>query len=264
MNIGPGALPYTYLTITAQGVEPTVGGVVEESRLTIFVNGQELATLMCSPTDQEALAVGFLYTEGVIRSLDDLRLVRLNAVGTAVDIFLRRDAFEPPRRVILTSGCGRGVTFQRHLEACPPLNTHFAVDPEVVFARMRDLKGAARLYNAVRGVHTSVLATPDEVLLMAEDVGRHNTMDKLAGKALLRGLDPSGCLVLTSGRISSEMLNKARQMNIPLIASHTSPTSLAVQLAQAWNMCVIGYVRQGSLRVYTHPERLNLPECQIK
>ncbi|MFN8373580.1 MAG: formate dehydrogenase accessory sulfurtransferase FdhD [Anaerolineae bacterium] len=94
--------------------------------------------------------------------------------------------------------------------------------------------------------------------MSAEDVGRHNAVDKVAGKALAQGLDTRDCLLLTSGRISSEMLGKARRMAIPIVASRTSPTSITLQLAQAWNICVVGYVRQGGMRIYTHPQRLGI------
>ncbi len=254
----PGALPFTYLTIDNDRVEAVDGGVVEETRLSIFVNAQELATVMCSPLDQEALTVGFLFNEGVIESLDDIRLLRPNATRTTVDVFLNRSAFTPPRRMVLTSGCGGGVTFQDLWQTHPALETDFATTWEVIVSLMRTLKGEARIYNQVRGVHTSLLGDESGMLVSAEDIGRHNTIDKVAGKALLGGIDTRDTILLTTGRISSEMLNKARQMGVPVVASHTSPTSLTVALAEAWNICVIGYVRQHSLRLYTHPQRLGL------
>lgn len=256
----PGAIPYRYWTVSDHHVEMTEGGVIEESLVTIYVNGQELATVMCSPLEQEALALGFLYNEGVIQSIDEVALVRANLARTVVDVFLNRSDFEPPRRMVLTSGCGGGVTLQHLTEAYPALDTDFAITSQVILQRMRDLQSAARLYNQVRGVHTAVLATQDRLLVSAEDVGRHNAIDKIAGKALMAGIDTRDCIILTSGRISSEMLGKARRMGVPLVASRTSPTSISVRLAQAWNMCVVGYVRQGSMRVYTHPQRLGLVE----
>lgn len=256
----PGALPYKYWTVLNDEVEVTDGGVIEEGLVSLYVNGQELATLMCSPIDQESLALGFLYNEGVIQALDEVRLIRANVARSVVDIFLTRPDFDPPRRMVLTSGCGGGITLQTLTETYPGLTTDFATTPQVIFDRMRDLQGSARLYNLVRGVHTAVLCDPDRLLLSAEDVGRHNTIDKLAGQALRTQLDTRNRLLLTSGRISSEMLGKARRMGIPLVASRTAPTSIAVRLAQAWHICVIGYVRRGRMQVYTHPERLGLLE----
>jgi FdhD protein len=256
----PGAQPYTCWTVHDEHAEQTELGVIEESLITIYVNGQELATVMCSPIEQEALALGFLYNEGVIQSLDEVGLVKANVARTVVDVFLKHDHFDPPRRMILTSGCGGGVTLQHLTESYPALKSNFTATPAIILQRMRDLQGAAKLYNQVRGVHTAILGDNEKLLVSAEDVGRHNAVDKVAGKALMQGLNTTDCLILTSGRISSEMLGKARRMGVPVVASRTSPTSITLRLAQAWNICVVGYVRQGSMRVYTHPQRLGLPE----
>jgi FdhD protein len=255
-----GALPYTYWTVLDDKVSLTDGGVIEEGLISLYVNGQELATLMCSPIGQEALALGFLFNEGVIQSLNEVRHVRANIARSVVDVFLTRADFDPPRRMVLTSGCGGGITLQVLSDTYPALETDFATVPQTLFDRMRDLQGAAHLYNAVRGVHTAILADNDQLLLSAEDVGRHNTIDKLAGQALQMKLDTRDRILLTSGRISSEMLTKARRMGVPLVASRTAPTSIAIKLAQAWNICVVGYVRRGRLQVYTHPYRLGLIE----
>lgn len=258
MEYEPGAQPYTCWTIQADHAEPTETGVIEEALISIYVNGQELATVMCSPIEQEALALGFLYNEGIINSLNDVALVQPNKTRTVVDVFLTHDNFEPPRRMILTSGCGGGVTLQQLTEAHPALVSDFHTVPRTILDRMRDLQSAAHLYNQVRGVHTAILGNTEKLLVSAEDVGRHNAVDKVAGKALQVGLETHDSLLLTSGRISSEMLGKARRMGVPVVASRTSPTSISLRLAQAWNICVIGYVRSGSMRVYTHPQRLGL------
>ncbi len=255
----PGAIPYTYWTVGHDHAEPTEGGVIEEALVSIYVNGHELATVMCSPLDQEALAVGFLYNEGVIDSLDEVGLVQVNGTGTGVDVFLRQATFEPPRRMILTSGCGGGISLQDLTATHPPLHSKLTIEPQTIFQRWEDMNGVARLYQQVRGVHTSALATEDEILVASEDVGRHNTIDKIAGKALQLQLDTRDRMLVTSGRISSEMLSKARRMGVPIVASRTSPTSITLDLAQAWNICVVGYVRRNSMRVYTHPHRLGLP-----
>ena len=153
--------------------------------------------------------------------------------------------------MILTTGCGGGVTGQMLSESYPALESDFVTTPATVSKLMRQLQGAARLYNAVRGVHTAVLGDETGLLVSAEDVGRHNAVDKVAGQALLDGIDTRDRILLTSGRISSEMLGKARRMGVPIVASRTAPTSITVELAVAWNICVIGYVRQGGMRVYT-------------
>ncbi|MFN8380179.1 MAG: formate dehydrogenase accessory sulfurtransferase FdhD, partial [Anaerolineae bacterium] len=256
-----GALPTHCWTVHEDRAEYDEIGVIEEALVSIFVNGQELATIMCSPLEQEALALGFLYNESVIESADEIGLLQANVARTAVDVILKRSDFDPPRRMILTSGCGGGVTLQHLTEQYPPLESDLVAAPSDILQRMRDLQGAARLYNQVRGVHTAVLANREQLLVSAEDVGRHNAVDKVAGKALQSGIGMRDGLLLTSGRISSEMLGKARRMGTPIVVSRTSPTSISLKLAQAWNICIVGYVRQGSMRVYTHPQRLGLPEA---
>lgn len=252
----PGAQPYTYWTYDQQQITQTEGGIAVESRLTVFVNMQEIATIMCSPIAQEALALGFLHNEGMIQTLAEVKLMQLNSTGTTIDIFLDRSDFTQPRRLVLTSGCGGGVSFQDWQANYPPLDSSFTATPEIIFQLKRAMHGAEKLYKQVRGVHTVVLGASDGLILSAEDIGRHNTIDKIAGKALLNDIETRDRILITSGRISSEMLIKARMMGVPLVASHTSPTSKTVHLADRWGICVVGYVRQGKMRIYTHPERL--------
>lgn len=255
-----GALPYSYHVVEGDSVSRVDGGVIDERLVTVYVNGEELATVMCSPLKLEAMAVGFLFNERVIETYDEIGLVQCNVTDTVIDVLLRRNDFSPPRRMILTSGCGGGVTWQQLSDVHPALETDFTVSPSIVLERMRDLKGAARLYNLVRGVHTAVLSEPSQLLFSAEDVGRHNAVDKVAGQAVMAGISTTNCILLTSGRISSEMLGKARRMQIPLVVSRTAPTSITLQLAQAWNICVVGYARRGGMRIYTHGWRLGLSE----
>ena len=253
-----GALPITYQLIEGQDLRQVEGGVIDESLLSIYINGESLATMMCSPLQLEALTVGFLYNEGLIDSAAEIGLLQLNQTRSVADVILTRDEVRLPRRMILTTGCGGGVTGQVLSASYPALESDFVTTPAVITRLMRQLQGAARLYNAVRGVHTAVLGDEGGLLVSAEDVGRHNAVDKVAGQALLDGIATPDRILLTSGRISSEMLGKARRMGVAVVASRTAPTSITLELAEAWNICVIGYVRQGGMRVYTHGWRLGL------
>lgn len=253
-----GALPITYQLIEGDQARQVEGGVIDESLLSIYVNGESLATMMCSPLQLEALTVGFLYNEGLIDSAAEIALLQLNQTRSVADVILTRDDPQLPRRMILTTGCGGGVTGQVLSQSYPALESDFVTSPAVISRLMRQLQGAARLYNAVRGVHTAVLGDETGLLVSAEDVGRHNAVDKVAGQALLDGIETRDRILLTSGRISSEMLGKARRMGLPVVASRTAPTSITVELAEAWKLCVIGYVRQGGMRVYTQGWRLGL------
>ena len=130
------------------------------------------------------------------------------------------------------------------------------VSAEQIDQGMRQLLAAAELYRVTRGVHTSGLSDGDKLLAVAEDVGRHNTVDKLWGACLLHGIDTAGQIMLATGRISSEMLNKAAKMRVPVVASRTSPTSLSVRLAWEWNITLIGYARGTRFNVYAAAWRL--------
>lgn len=253
-----GALPFTYQVVEGGVARAVEGGVIDEQLLSIYVNGESLATMMCSPLQLEALTVGFLFNEAVIDSADEIALLQLNSTKAVADVILTYADFKLPRRMILTTGCGGGVTGQELSKDFPALDSALQTEPAVILRLMRQLQGAARLYNAVRGVHTAVLGDENGLLASAEDVGRHNAIDKVAGQALLDRIEMRDRILLTSGRISSEMLGKARRMGIPLVASRTAPTSVTVELAEAWNIGVIGYVRAGGMRVYTHGWRLGL------
>jgi FdhD protein len=246
-----------YKSDTANPVE---SAVIEEALVCIFVNGQELATFMCTPHRLEELAIGFLRSEGFIHSLDDIDLLTLSESGTCVDVWLRDLSFTPPTRRIITSGCGGGVTFDDLSRRHPPLNTNVTISPAQIESLLKKLHLAAELYNEVRGVHTSALSDGQELLLVAQDVGRHNTIDRLWGQALQQGIATEGRILLASGRISSEMLNKAAKMGVPIIVSRTSPTSLSVELGRSWNITVIGYARGNTFRVYATPERITVEQ----
>ncbi|HEY4690109.1 MAG TPA: formate dehydrogenase accessory sulfurtransferase FdhD [Anaerolineae bacterium] len=230
--------------------------VIEEGFVSIFVNGQELATVMCSPREQDRLALGFLCNEGIITSLDDVRAVQVCPSGACVDVWLKRADFVRPQRLILTSGCGGGVTFDDLSEAVEPLNSQVTISPGRLSELMIEMQRRGTLYARSRGVHTSALSDGERLIALAEDVGRHNTIDKLRGACLIEKIDPHGMILLCTGRISSEMINKAARMGCPIVASRTSPTSMSVQLAREWNLTLVGYARRDSMNVYAHAERL--------
>lgn len=238
------------------GWEAVEEEVIEEGFVSIFVNGLELATVMCSPREQDRLALGFLCNEGLIDGLGDVRGVHVCPSGACVDVWLKRADFTRPERLILTSGCGGGVTFDDLTKMVEPLNSSLTVAPKRLVQLMIAMQQRGGLYARARGVHTSALSDGEQLLAVCEDVGRHNTIDKLRGACLIDRIDPRGKLLLCTGRVSSEMINKAGRMGCPIVASRTSPTSMSVRLAREWNITLAGYVRRDSMNVYSHPERL--------
>jgi FdhD protein len=250
-----------YVRFVGDQPETVDAGVIGEIRFTIFVDDQELVTLMCSPFQLRPLAVGFLYLEGLIESVDDIEMLRVCLEDRLVDVRLLNGFPQVPPRKILTSGCTGGVSFGKYLDQIEEFRVtdrHTHIAPHEVYELLRALYERSSLYRQSGGVHTSLFAIPgeSEPRYVAEDIGRHNTLDKLQGMALLDDQPTRGGFIIASGRISSEMLFKAAIMQVPIVASRTSPTNLALAVAERLNITVIGYVRQGSMNVYTHPSRV--------
>ncbi len=243
------------------GWATVAGEVIEEGFVSIFVNGEELATVMCSPREQDRFAIGFLCNEGIINSLNDVRAVHVCPSGACVDVWLTRSDFVRPNRLILTSGCGGGVTFDDLTKTVEPLQSAITIAPQKLAELLIEMQQRATLYARSRGVHTAALSDGEQIIMLAEDVGRHNTIDKVRGACLIEKIDPRDKILLCTGRISSEMINKAVRMGCPIVASRTSPTSMSVQLARQWNITLAGYVRRDQMKVYAHPERLKSAEA---
>lgn len=231
------------------------GEVIGEALVTVSVNGVEWVTLMCSPSDQDLLALGLLAGEDLIAGMGDVDHLHVSDDGCCVDVWLKK-AVELPRGAIVTSGCGGGVTFEVPDAEMPPLTSDLRIRPERLFDLFRKLHIPDGLHARARGVHASGLTDGERVLALMEDVGRHNTIDKLRGACLREGIATEGLALLATGRISSEMLRKGAKMGCPIIASRNSPTSLSVELARRWEITLVGYARQGTMRVYSRPDRL--------
>jgi len=246
---------YTTWYEMGKSLKPIHAEIIEEALLTIYVNGEELATIMCTPLDQEDLAIGLLASEGMIEAISEVVNIHLGGDGCCVDIWLSHSLKAPERR-ILTSGCGGGVTFKDPSVDIEPIQDDLEIDQDTLVHQFNMLQSSGSLYARARGVHSAGLTDGSRLLATAEDVGRHNTIDKLLGACLRRGIDPSGLILIATGRLSSEMLQKAARMGCPIVASRNSPTSLSVKMAEAWNITLIGYVRRKGMRVYTHPQRV--------
>ncbi len=250
----PGTTPTEWLEHRG-GWRPVQAEVVSEALVTIYVNGLELVTVMCSPSDLDWLAVGLLKNEGLLEASDEVDHIHIPQAGCCVDVWLTHAVRLPPRRII-TSGCGGGVTFNDPSLGVQPLDDDLRLEPGQLYQLFPHLHFPDSLHARARGVHAAALSDGERILALTEDVGRHNTIDKLAGACLVQRIETRGRILLATGRISSEMLHKAARMGCPIVASRNSPTSLSIELAKAWNITLIGYVRQRSMRVYTHPERV--------
>lgn len=236
--------------------------VVQETPLALEVNGRELATLVASPHRLNFLVAGFLRLQGFIQSLDDLQALGICAEQGQARVRIRG---EVPERLkpTLTSGCGTGITFALPDAALPTASSSSRFSPIQIFTLMRELATQADNYRSHGGIHSAAVGDGQSLLLFAEDLGRHNTLDRIAGEALFKGIDLAGKMLVTSGRISTEMVAKAAKLGIALIASRTSPTALAVRMAEAAGITLIGYLRGESFELFCHPQRLALAGSRI-
>jgi FdhD protein len=239
----------TYFHVKGGRLEEVKGEVVREQPLTVYVNEERFLTLLCSPFQLDALVVGYLWMEKVVEDPAEIIRLEISEVDGRADVTLSHPVTLPTER-ILTSGCGGGITFRIDPRLFPRLHSSLRVTPLQLAARIKDLYGQAERYQASRGIHGAALADDERLLVMAEDVGRHNAVDKVKGEALLKGIATVDRILLSTGRVSSEMLLKAARMGVPVVASRTSPTEMAVGLAEQLGITVVGYLRPDSLNLY--------------
>jgi FdhD protein len=239
----------TYFQVKGGRLEEVKGEVVREQPLTVYVNGERFLTLLCSPFQLEALVVGYLWMEKVVEDPAEIVRLDISEVDGRADATLSREVVLPTER-ILTSGCGGGMTFRIDPRLFPRLRSTLRVTPRQLAARLKELFGRATHYQASRGIHGAALADRERLLVMAEDVGRHNAVDKVKGEALLKGIPTEDRILLSTGRVSSEMLLKAARMRVPVVASRTSPTEMAVGLAEQLGITVVGYLRPDACNLY--------------
>ncbi len=232
-----------------------ISTVIVEKPVTLYVNGKSWLTFMCTPKDLKELAAGFLFNEGIIQSKNEIKIVEVGNSFQNVDIWLNRNVDEPKnwRR---TSGCAGGYTSAIIEEIEPIPISPIAYTPEQILDQFRILLLNQESYKEVGGVHSSALSDGNSLLYISEDVGRHNTIDKISGKILLESLEVSPIILLTTGRLSSDMIQKAARIKASIVVSRTSPTTLSIEIAESLGITVIGYARGRRLTVYSNPERI--------
>lgn len=228
-----------------------------EMPLTIFINGRETVTILCTPTRLTHLVLGFLYLEGIINDMKEVDSLRVCEDEPIADVRLNKaDYKEPPRRT-LSSGCGNSVSFNPDGKK---VESDLTITPEEILALMKQLYQQQDLFQLGGGIHSSALCNRKQILALAEDIGRHNTLDKIMGECLMRKLSTRDCLLLTTGRISSEMLLKAARMKVPIVVSRGSPTELAISLGKEMGITVVGYTRGNRLSVFSGAERMSVTD----
>jgi len=235
--------------------------IVKERRIELLIGGVPLLAMLALPRDLEALALGFLVSEGLCRDRARLPEVRFDASTGQIhcDGAFDDDAAESiHRRWTLGTGCGGGGTGRDPslLAQCRPLDSPLMVSATQLATLGRVFSKRGELYRTTGGVHACGIADTQELLLFAEDVGRHNAFDKAAGMALQRGMDLSQKIALTTGRLSAEIVGKAIAHGIPILASSSAPTAMGVQWSRRFGLTLVGFLRGARLNVYTAYHRI--------
>jgi FdhD protein len=252
-------------------VTAAVDAVAREEPLEIRIGGVPIAVVMRTPGHDEELVRGFLLTEGIVAEPSQVASVRHCTTVTAADaeenvvqVVLAPghevDLARLRRNLYASSSCGicGKATLEQALARAPELHDGAAIDPEILYALPGRLRGAQSVFDRTGGLHAAGLFTPaGECLVVREDVGRHNAVDKVVGWAVAGGRSLAGHVLMVSGRVSFEVVQKALAAKIPIVAAVSAPSSLAVELARASGMTLVGFLRDRRACVYAHPGRIS-------
>ncbi|QTH43619.1 formate dehydrogenase accessory sulfurtransferase FdhD [Cohnella sp. LGH] len=259
------SIAWRTLRLSGGDIEEKEDEIAAEFPLTIRLDGEEFATLVCSPDDLADLVFGFLASEGVIREADDIRNWSLDEQRGFAYVELQRPqstAKELHSKRIIGSCCGKSRQFYFHNDArtARTITGGAAIPAERCFELMSRLQASSAGFHLTGGIHHAALCdeTGDGIVVRA-DIGRHNALDKLFGHCLRRGLSTKRRIIAFSGRLSSEVVLKAAKIGCPILLSKSAPTDLALRLAVDLGITCVGFIRADSLNVYTHPQRIVMP-----
>jgi len=235
--------------------------VIQEMPITVLLNGREVVTLLCTGSNLEALAVGFLRSEMLINKPYDIQNITLDEKKGEVYVITKREVVieeSLPRKRAIASGCGKGTVIYTEIQSglSNKVESSLTLYVNQIFFLMSQLIKQSELYRKTRGVHNAALANLEKILLFRADIGRHNAVDMIYGTCFLENISFEDKILLTTGRITSELILKVAKMRIPVVLSRHVATYHAISLAQNVGMTVVGDVRAEKFVVYTHPERI--------
>jgi len=237
--------------------------LIREVKLDIVVNAKKIASLMATPVDQEALAVGYLISENILNSVDDIENISLEDDGMTVVLTAAINDAAVERlntEGVVISGCGRSKTANINPETIDAMvnRSDFHLSASLISEEMNGFFQYCKLYEQTGSVHTAKLYIDGGEYFIAEDIAQHSTVDKVIGKAKLAGVDTSNAALMVSGRLSSEMVAKAVMHQIPILISRTASTCLGVQIAEKFGLTLVGFARENRMNIYTHDRRIDV------
>jgi len=257
----------TRIDVGSNRSEQKMDHVAEERPLHLFLNQMHYVTILCFPTLRRELAVGYLLSEGVLKSVDEIREIKFRRGGkcqvqlkSGVDANKRIAASQPFSRLVL-SACG-SPDYWPLSKLVDRLSLHksplgFKVRAVVISESVKNLNALAEAFRKTGGVHIAALYSQEgDLIACAEDVGRHNAVDKVIGVCALRKFDFSRCFLASSGRLTGDVVLKAARMRIPIVASLAAAVNSGIEVARQTRVTLIGFVRGQRMNVFTYPERL--------
>lgn len=235
--------------------------IVNEFPLTIYVNDMEFATMVCTPTHFEEMVVGFLASEGVIRSSRDINSLSIDESRGYAYVMLKvamTTNQEYYSKRFIGSCCGKSRQFYFHNDAktAKTSMSKTTITAAQSISLMNQMQNSSQVFQETGGVHNAALCSPDELIVVRTDIGRHNALDKLFGYSILNRVPVRDKIIVFSGRISSEILLKAAKLGVGIVLSKSAPTDLAIKLAKDLNITAVGFIRGKSFNVYSCPERI--------
>ncbi len=236
--------------------------IVAETPLTVILNGEELATIVCSPYAHKELVVGFLAGEGLVKGADDIKDFFYRENQEVVWVETDLPSSEEQGNILkrnFASCCGKGrptFYFRNDSSQITPVRSEKTFLQEMVLGLSRQLEDGSNTFRLTGGVHSAALGGDEGTVARYEDIGRHNALDRILGYVILKGIPTNDKAVVLSGRISSEMLIKAARIGVPLVISRSAPTGLAIDLAEDLGITVAGFARGDRMNLYSHPERI--------
>lgn len=236
--------------------------IIEEYPFTIFLNGNEFITLLCTQSSLDYLTVGFLISEGLIDGKDDIKKIDIDkakGIGRVETVKQTNLMEKLYGKRTLTSGCGKGTVFYSVVDSfkSKKVDPDFKLNPEGLIDLVRKFNRYSDVFMETGGVHSCALSDGKDILVFADDVGRHNALDKIIGEAVMKDIDFSDKIVLTTGRISSEIMIKLAKRGIPAVVSKSAPTDLAIKIATDLNITVVGFARGLKMNLYTNIDKYN-------
>ena len=251
----------TIVRIDSDGRKTQEDLIIREHALTITLNDRQFVTMLCSPCDLEALGVGFLLSEGVVKSLEDMESFSLSDDESEFHVWLKDESVlgeELFGKRAITSGCGRGSMFYSIMDALDfqEISSNTKAPADAISHFSSELQSMSTLYKSTGGAHSAALCSQSEVLVFKDDIGRHNAVDKVFGECLMTGIETGGKILMVSGRISSEILLKSVRSGIAIVASRAAPTSLAVEFAEKAGITLVGFVRGRRMNIYSNAGRI--------